>query len=240
MTPPASWYTLQLRFAQRAAAVSGLPFEEALLRFTNCDRRCGLGRFRDAEHPTWRAYLRGLRDSVDKAGWTAEFCRTHAEPVRADFFGCFRYDYLPEARMVQLHFSNNDHSGVGPLSRERQPVRTAELCALFSALARAHPDALTVRGVSWLHGVPAYRRLFPPAYGESAIPLPAEKALPSMPLWGQFLDHAERVKTELASPFLDRIEQANTFTELAVCFPLLVYAVELSVDDFYRFYDVPR
>src|SRR4051794_11885201 len=161
-----AWFALQLTFAERAASLTGLPFEEAVLRYTNIYRRAGLGQSRDLGHPSWQAYLRGLRVAADQAAWTAEYCRFHAESVSAEFFGCFHYDYLAETRKVRLHFANNDDSGAGPLSRERLPLRRAELRALFAEIACAHPDVLPVRGVSWLHGIAAYRRLYPPEYGQ--------------------------------------------------------------------------
>jgi hypothetical protein len=229
MTPPDGWYALQLCFAERAAMLTGLPFEEAALQFTNCYRRFGLGRSRDRDHPIWQAYLRGLRMAADRAAWTAEYARDHEPPAVAEFFGCFHYDYVPETQQVRLHFANHDSSDAGPLSHERSSVRHAELGALFSALAQVHPEALTVRGVSWLHGTGAYRRLFPPEYGASATPIPAEQVLASMPLWGQFLDHADCVKENLASTFLACVARATSFAELVACFPLQVYAVECDI-----------
>ncbi len=72
MNPARDWFALQLSFAERAAAITRLPFEEAVLRFTNCYRRCGLGHARDPDHPIWQDYLRGLRVAADRAAWTAE------------------------------------------------------------------------------------------------------------------------------------------------------------------------
>jgi hypothetical protein len=239
MTPSPTWFALQLTFAERAAALTELPFEEALLRFTNVYRRAGLGQSRDPEQPNWQGYLRGLRAAADQAAWTADFCRAHAQPASGAFCGCFHYDYFPETRKIRLHFANNDDSGAGPLSRGRLSIRRAELGALFAAIARACPDALSVRGVSWLHGIAAYRRLYPPEYAQSARPLTVEQVLPSMPLWGQFLDHTGRVKDDLATTFLSCVARAGTFSDLVACFPQQVYEVECDIAHFYRFYGVP-
>jgi len=240
MTPSRDWFALQLRFAERAAALTGLPFEEAVLHFTNCYRRCGLGQSRDSDHPLWQNYRRGLRATPDQASWTAEYCRIHGQSARIAFFGCFHYDYLPETRQIRLHFANNDDSGAGPLSRARLPIRRAELGALFATIARAQPEALTVRGVSWLHGIAAYRRLYPPEYGQSARLMPTDRVFPSMPLWGQFLDHTDRVKDPLAIAFLAGVTRASTVADLGACFPQPVYAVECDIAHFYRFYGVLR
>ena len=139
-------------------------------------------------------------------------------------------------RQIRLHFANNDLSGAGPLSKERLPIRRAELGALVASIARKHPEALTVRGVSWLHGIAAYRRLYPPEYGQSARPFPAEQVVHAMPLWGQFLDHAGRVKGDLAATFLVAVEQAATVEDLAASFPHPVYEVQCDIAHFYRFY----
>ena len=238
MTLPCDWFALQLRFAERATALTGLPFEEAVLQFTNCYRRCGLGQSRDPNHPIWQEYLRGLREAPDQAAWTAEYCQTHEQPISVKFFGCFYYNYSPELRQIRLHFANNDDSGAGPLSKARLPIRRAELGGLFTTIARTHPDALTVRGVSWLHGIPAYRRLYPPEYSQSAQLVPTERVFPSMPLWGQFLDHTGRVKDLLTAAFLASVAKSRTIADLAACFPQSVYAVECDIAHFYRFYGV--
>jgi hypothetical protein len=70
--------------------------------------------------------------------------------------------------------------------------------------------------------------------------MPTENVFASMPLWGQFLDHADRVKDNLAAKFLACIAQAGSLVDLADCFPHQVYAVECGIEHFYRFYDVPR
>lgn len=239
ITPSSDWFALQLHFAERAAAITGLSFEETVLHFTNCYRRFGLGHSRDPDHPIRQDYLRELHATADQATWTAEYCRAHEQPVSAEFFGCFHYDYLPDTWTIRLHFANNDDSGAGPLSRERLPYRLAELRALFAEIARVRLEVLTVRGVSWLHGIEAYRRLYPTEYGQRAQSVPAERAFASMPLWGQFLDHGGCMKENLVAAFLACVGQASTITELATCFPHQVYAVECDIGHFYRFYEVP-
>ena len=55
-----SFFDLQLQFARKVAALSGLPFADALLRYTNLYVRFGLGRDFDPDHPAWREYVAGL------------------------------------------------------------------------------------------------------------------------------------------------------------------------------------
>lgn len=240
MPLPLAWFALQLRFAECVAALTGLPFEEAVLQCTTCYRRFGLGQSRDPAHPAWQDYLRGLYSVPDRAAWTTEYHRAHEQPDKGEFFGCFHYDYLAKPQEIRLHFANNDESGAGPLSRERVPIRQAEIGALCTAITRRYPEAQTIRGRSWLHGIAAYRRLYPPEYGQSARPVPTEQTLASMPLWGQFLDHRGEVKESLATAFLASTATARTFTDLVACFPQRVYAVECGIEHFYRFYGVTR
>lgn len=240
MPPQRDWFALQLRFAEQAATLTRLSFEEAVLHFTNCYRRCGLGQSRDPGHPIWQEYLHGLREAPDQAAWTAEYCQTHEQPISVQFFGCFYYHHFPEPRQIRLHFANNDNSDAGPLSRTRLTIRHAELSALFATIAQEQPEALTVRGVSWLHGIAAYRRLYPPEYGQSARLMPTERVFPSMPLWGQFLDHTGHIKDPLAAAFLASVIRARTIADLSACFPQPVYAVECDIVHFYRLYGVSR
>lgn len=234
------WFALQLAFAGRAAAIDGSPLAQALLECTNLYRRLGLGRSRDPDHPVWRDFLRNLAAAPDPETFAAARCVAPEAPPGVGV-GCFHYDNEPATRTIRLHFTNRDDSGAGPLSRARTPVRRAELGALFAEIAETHPAVETVRGVSWLHGVDAYRRLFPPAYGASARPVPTRRVLASMPLWGQFLDHRGHVKPALAAVFLARVDAAATADDLATCFPHPVYAVSCDIERFYRFYGVePR
>ena len=54
------FFDLQLRFAERIAALAGLPLSRALLEYTNLYVRFGLGRDFDPAHPGWRDYEAGL------------------------------------------------------------------------------------------------------------------------------------------------------------------------------------
>jgi len=89
-------------------------------------------------------------------------------------YGCFSYHYESEARTIRFHFGNRNVSGPGPLSREREPVQRQELAAMFADVRRKVLEAEAVRGRSWLYNLPSYRRFFPPAYVETAVPVQPE------------------------------------------------------------------
>lgn len=238
MAYPAAWFALQFRCAERGAALLALSPDEAILRFTNCYLQLGLGSGFDPAAPRWVAFLRGLRAAPDPATWAAAHCRDPAGPLASGPFGPFRYDWVPDEGRIRLHFANTERAGAGPLSAARYPERRAELRALFAEVAARYPEARTVRGNSWLHGIAAYRRLFPPEYGASAILAPPEEELPYLALWGQFLDHIGAIKAELAATFLDRLARARTLGEIAAAFPHPVYEVECAIAHFFTFYGV--
>lgn len=230
------WFALQLRCAERASAITGLSITDALLRFTAISGQLGLGYGSDPDHPCWQAYLRGLAVAADPAAYTAACCAGSEATYTPRPFGCFRYTVVPTEGRVRLHFASADP--LGALGRERQAARRAELRGLFGEVATRYPAARTVRGNSWLHGIAAYRRLYPPEYVASAIAAPLVEEFAYMALWGQFLDHRGDLKTDLVERFVTGMAAARTLDELAAAVPCPVYEVECPIDHFYAFYGV--
>jgi hypothetical protein len=68
-----AFFDLQLQFAHKVTALSGLPLPRVLLEYTNLYIRFGLGRDFDPAHPGWREYLAGLLDTNDCREWTYRF-----------------------------------------------------------------------------------------------------------------------------------------------------------------------
>ena len=94
-----AFFDLQLQFANKVTALSGLPFARVLFEYTNLYVRFALGRNFDPAHPTWQEYVADLRDTNDSCEWTYRFYLTRSEamaqpPVVATF-GCFSYALLP-------------------------------------------------------------------------------------------------------------------------------------------------
>jgi hypothetical protein len=114
--------------------------------------------------------LAGLRTAADAREWTYRSYLNDAEgnsaPSVVHTCGCFSYA-LPHADTVRLHFRNPTANGPAPLSAAQSQQRRAELAALFAHAKATAPESAVVRGVSWLYNLNAYRRLFPPAYGDS-------------------------------------------------------------------------
>ena len=231
------FFDLQLRCAHKVTTLSGLPLSRVLLEYTNLYIRFGLGRDFNPAHPTWQAYLAGLRGAPDIPEWTYDFYVTGhdamAEPAVVATVGCFSYAVL-SAERIRLHFHNAETEGHSPLAIERVSRRMAELAALFEHVKRTLRRPLRVVGASWLYNVEAYRRLFPRSYLATArVSAPRFQHLP---LWGQFLDRHGAVREKATREFLDRLGRQSSVDGLDRCFPFQALSVEAPIQDFYDFY----
>jgi hypothetical protein len=233
------FFDIQLRFADAAAQVTGLSFDQALLDFTSLYLRF-VGPAFDPAAPLWQEYLHRLRLAPDRVTWTCDFhektknLEGNAYPPSP--YGCFSYTYLPETNTIRYHFLNADASGLSPLSRERMPARLAELKAMFEDIRREYGTRPAVRGNSWLYNTEAYARLFPPEYVRSSKVMPREYHY--MSLWGQFLLRDGRVRQPMADTFLSCLPEHDSLEGLARCFPYHVLSPEGPITLLYDFYGV--
>lgn len=232
------FFALNFAFVDQAAAVLRRPWPELLLDYTHTYRRFRLGAVLDSHNPVWLQFLDGVRQAGDRAGYAHRF---HLERERAagplkreQAFGCFSYELEHEGSqaVVRIHFTNPGIEENGPLSQACRPRRQAELAEMFSHARQAQPSH--VMGASWLYNLPAYCRLFPPAY--TAHLTPCAPDFPMLALWGQFLDHQGRVRADLASLFLERVRQARTMEDLAHAFPYPILKASAGIKVFYAFY----
>jgi hypothetical protein len=235
-----AFFELQWQFAERVAAISGMPREQALLHYTNFYIRFGLGREFDPNHAVWRIYIDGLSNAADAVDWTWRFFLARppvVPPSLVAAFGCFSYSNAGNDA-IRLHFANTEAPDCSPLSRERTGERRAELRALFDHVGEANqtrPSRQRVLGTSWLYNLPAYRRLFPSGYVETARELSSH--FQNMPLWGQFLDRHGSVRADMKAVFLERVARQTCLHGIAQCFPLRALAVDAPIalfDGFYR------
>lgn len=237
MTLPVEFFALNYSFAQKAASVAGIPLLDSLREYTHIFQSFNLDRDFNPANPIWRAYLRGLPGAVDPVDWTYQFYlqRMKVAPKLppALEFGCFSFAEWAGGR-IRIHFRNNDPLGASPLSRARINARQGELKAMFRYIRQHAAAPITVVGGSWMYAIEAYRRLFPLAFLINAIDREVEPQF--LAQWGQFLDHSNRVKTDLVCQFLENLELQTTLEGVLACFPYPVLHLECPIAVFYTFF----
>lgn len=235
MIYPKPFFDLQIEFADRMATLTRLPFEQAVLDYTNVYIRFGFGRGFEPTDSGWRAYAEGLSRAPDRSAWTYSFYasrpRSVEPPGLVATFGCFGYARLDDRR-IRLHF-HGEGDTEAPLSVGRCDQRRSDLAALFAHVKQDGSDDVRVIGASWLYNVPAYRRLFPKSYLATAHPIRGR--FRHMPLWGQFLNRHGEVRTEAAREFRARVGRLTNASEADDCFPSPLLSLEAPAREFYAF-----
>ena len=242
----ADYFALQLTFARRMAALTGLPLAKAVARYTNFHKRLGLGDGGDDPRSAdWLSFvepLSALTSDAEQLAWTVQaFAARLPTPTSKDQtrFGCFACEAPDDQGCLRIHFQNRepglDH---GPLSSQRRAARMAELTAMFGYIRRTHPAARTVVGGSWLYNLEAYRRLFPPEYGASRQTPGGPVRLTGTSTWGQTLDFREAVKPAVRDHVLARLHDLDPAVPW-LAFPLRALKAEAPVEAFYGMYSIP-
>jgi hypothetical protein len=238
------YFDLQLHFAEAVAATAALPLADAVAQCTNFYRRFGLGPLQGMpvapEWHTYTAHLITLATHEQRVAWTqAFFMQSSPEtlPPGQQQFGCFSCDPPDADGRVRIHFGNRDTDGISPLSHTKMESRKQELQALFTCVKHTYADAQEVLGGSWLYHLEAYRRLFPPVYGDSRIVLEGIVRFQGSSSWGQFLDHREGVKPALRAQFLANLQKLD-LQRLWEVFPLPTYRAHAPIQAFYDFYPI--
>jgi hypothetical protein len=240
---PIPYFDLQLTFARELAVRLGQSFGDLLLTYTALYKILGIEGDFDAQRPAWQTLLEkaGEEDATTNL-YRYYVSRIDVIPRFIDqpHWGCFAYDYLDEyyshRNVIHLHFSNQDDSSYGTLSRECMPVRRSELTEMFAYIAEHEPQATTVCGASWLYNRESYRRLFPPSYAAAASLEIDEPHYQFRALWGQFLLHDWTVNEELAADFLRRVVAVHDVGQVAACFPYQVLVASAPIGEFIEFY----
>lgn len=236
------YFELQLRLARRMAELTGAPLGEMALRHTNFHRKFGLGRGDHAVAPAWGPYAAALERTSDLSAQVALTQATflamppEVEPLPPKIaFGCFAHDAPNAEGRVQIHFHNLDTDDAGgPLAAAKIGRRRAELAAMIGHIRAEHPEAVAIKGRSWLYNLEAYRRLFPPQYGASAVPAEGRTNLHGHSVWGQSVDAWERVRPEVRDHLLGRLDELDPEAPWRI-FPLRVLSTVASIDSFEAF-----
>jgi hypothetical protein len=238
------YFSLQLRLAEVISEKIASPLAEVVLQYTNFFRRFGLGHQPDAMHsPEWQRYadtLNTLQTHEERVRWTQEFFRQSAPeslPPGQRRFGCFSVDPADKEDVVRIHFGNYENDDIGPLSHAKIDKRKQELKTMFTYIKKVYPRAKEVQGGSWLYNLEAYRRLFPPEYGDSREVLKEGSRLQGSSRWGQFLDHKGGVKPELREQFLENLKYLD-MNRLWEVFPLPTFRAHAPIQAFYEYYGI--
>ena len=169
-TLPDRYIEVQLAFASAMAQRTGEDIRDVVLRHTNFARRFGFGPPPAAStQPEWQQYadtLSGYGSFDEQLAWTIDFARRRptnlavAHPTSLNV-GPFSADV--SGSVVRTHFVPSDTDGLSPLHPAKRRRRAQELVELFDRVRDQHPDALSVRGVSWLYSTRTYQSLSLPA-----------------------------------------------------------------------------
>jgi hypothetical protein len=240
---PEDYFAIQLIFAHRMAALAQVSPRAALLEHTSLYKLLGVPGDFDATQPVWRDLLACV-DERAEAGEQARaiyrFYLNHLPSIpnatEERHWRCFAYQWRPALGAIRIHFSNEDAPEPGALSHQRFAARLAELRAMFAVARAEWPDAEQVIGRSWLYNLASYRRLFPPAFGASAMPV--EPELQYRARWDQFLLSDGSLHRAHADDFLARLAALTDPACCADCFPFQVMHAHAAVGAFYAFYDV--
>jgi len=108
---------------------------------------------------------------------------------------------------------------------------------MFGFIREAYPHAKSVIGSSWLYNLDAYRRLFPPAYGDSRVVPDGPVRLTGTSTWGQLLDCRGDVKPEIEAVFLARLPELDPAAPWRVL-PLRAIKTRADIGEFCAFLGV--
>ena len=153
-------------------------------------------------------------------------------------FGCFAYDYHDKENAVELHFFNAEFDSIGPLSTKKISARRAEITNVMKAIRRDYPEAIEVRGRSWLYNFDAYQRLFPESYISHMTPDKDESSwIHGTRIWGQFMDSDNHLREDMTEKFLASV-QVLPVDQLMSALPAPPMIVSGPITDFYKFYGI--
>jgi len=245
---PLKYFSLQLEYAKRAAQISRIPIDQALMEFTSFWRRIHdplvLKTNKtewsfDPETPQWRELCFRINNNqrADMAAYELYLKNNNSTEAGKQYFGCFRYDFISQVEndyeVIKIHFKNRDNSSEGPLSKSRQKARHDDLKRMFEHISENYPKAKIVKGGSWLYNLKSYQRLFPKKFTSNmkveAIPFPRTSGI-----WGQFLNSDGLVNEKMKCSFMNKVNIAKNFEELLECFEFKILFASTDIGYFYR------
>jgi hypothetical protein len=244
---PLKYFSVQLEYAKRAAQISRIPLEQALIEFTSFWRRIHNLRLLkinkmewsfDPKTPQWRELCDRINDNelADIVAYDLYLRNDNSAEAGKQYFGCFRYDFISQVNddygVIKIHFKNRDNSCEGPLSKERQKARLNDLKIMFEHISENHPEAKIVKGGSWLYNLKSYQRLFPKTFTSNMkveeIPFPRTSGI-----WGQFISSDGQVNEKMRYSFIQKVNLVRSREELFKCFEFKILFPSTDIQNFY-------
>jgi len=131
------------------------------------------------------------RDAAEAAEWLA------------DSFGCFRYEYRPFYSEPESddHLTLHVRNAYQPDSPfQHSPEMIESLLTITTRAERERLDVEWAQCATWLNSLPAFARLFPQSWTDTALP---GQPGSHMGWWGQFMDRRGGFHAENARRFRD-------------------------------------
>lgn len=240
------FFSLQLHYADIFSQKAGIPLIEAITFHTNFHRLFAYGNLgKQPPDAAFTALVEAIARMRDPATRLDHLITAYADrpadpwPVERFPFGDhFACEAPNEDGIVRIHFRNRfNTNGAGPLDASNIQQRRADLTAMFGFVASRWPDAKAIKGTSWLYNMESYRRLFPPAYGDSRTSLTGPRSMHGLSTWGQFLDYRGYAKPKIVSAFtqnLATLDPAHPW----LSFPYQVLVTQAPFADFREHYGV--
>lgn len=235
------YFALQIEFAKKASELLNISLADTLIEYTGFYKTFRISGWKfDKDDLTWLKYLKEIQKSTNLVDTTYDFYlkrlegREQQDVNISKQFGCFSYENSPEENCIYIHFRNLDGAEPGPLSLAKKDIRLKELTEMFSEIKHKNTTVKYVAGFSWLYNLEAYRRLFPQEYTQD-MQVNSEW-FRSSAIWGQFLDSAGEIKTDLTHKFLKDVHHAKTLVELKTSFPFKLLEPKTEINNFYKFY----
>lgn len=234
---PKEFIQLQFIFADKVSKILGVSFQKALFDYTSMPIRVGVP-FSDLneKNQNWKSIVENISTKEDyEKAYEIHYKRMKDAPPMRMQYGCFSFDYLPDEKLVKLHFANNDKADPDVLSDANQPKRREELRSLLAHIKNEHPEAEEIISSSWLYNIEKFKRLFPNEFFENTT---VQWDFRSLGIWGQFIDKYGRIKTEVLNEFIIKASQCNSLDELKAAFSLKDLKCWSSITCFYNKYFV--
>jgi hypothetical protein len=217
VVPDRTFFATQQRFAERWADLASMPVETAYLECTTWyHQAAGLGRDFDPSHPDWQRLVAEVAVSPEPDAVVHAWAVAHRQAVGPG--AVLDFAWSAEDRTVRINFLGERSRSSSPLSEMRLSERRRELRDLVLRAADRHPEAELLRGRSWLYGLEAYRRIFPPVFLAGLDVEPPD--LQFLAIWGQLLYRDGSSRLGNAAGLLVAADAASSTTDLERSFPV--------------------